>query len=246
MTNEVYDDSLDPIKPVDELEEFEEPTPKKQSPLEEKSKEDIVAMYQESQKQISRQGNEIGEMRRLVDELLRKQIMEPKPEKKPEPEADWEYNPKDAAEQLVNSKVSAIEAKLEAESRQRALKEFESKHPNYREEAAKDDFRDWVVKSQYRTSMYNKGNAGDFDAADELFNEWEVLNKSKEAASEENSTEARADQLKKASLERGGGTPTTKKIYRRADIRNLRLRDPEAYAARESEFHLAYQEGRVR
>lgn len=223
-------------------EELENEAVEKNSPLAGKSPEELIAMNEEAQKQISRQGNEIGELRRLTDEILRKQLESATP-KKPEPEADWDYNPKEATEQLVNSKVDAIEAKLEEESRTRALSSFEAKHPNFRDTSQSDDFRAWVMDSPFRVRMYESGNAGDFNAADELFSEWE-RNKPKEEKPDNDS--AKKQLLKDAKMEKGGGSPNTKKIYRRADIRNLRLNDPQAYEARAEEFHLAYTEGRIR
>ena len=221
--------------------ELTEPTEKK-SLLADKSVDELITMNEDAQKQISRQGNEIGDLRALTDEILRKQLEDTKP-KEPTPEVDWDYNPKEAAEQLVAEKVDAIEAKLEEGQRQRALETFTEKHPNYRDVSSSDDFREWVTNSQYRVRMYENGNAGDFNAADDLFTEWERLNPGEEA---DDSASEQKQKLKDAKMEKGGGSPATKKIYRRADIRNLRLTDRAAYEARSDEFHLAYQEGRVR
>lgn len=231
---------------TEELENIEEGLEKdeKKSPLADKSSDELIAMNEDAQKQISRQGNEIGELRRLTDEILRKQLEEKVP-KKAEPEVDWEYAPKEATEQLVQEKVDAIEAKLEEGNRQRALDAFTSKHPNYAQEAQADDFRKWVMDSNFRVRMYEAGNAGDFKAADELFSDWEKIKESTEK--EPDNTDAQKEKaLKDAKLESGGGQPNTKKIFRRSEIRELRLRDPKAFKAREAEFHLAYQEGRVR
>lgn len=235
MTNAVHDGLT-----IDELEEGIEQENK--SPLAEKSMEELISMNEAAQKQISRQGNEIGELRTLTDDILRKQL-ESTPPKKAESEADWDYNPKEATEQLVNSKVDAIEAKMEEDRSQRALASFAEKHPNYKETAQSDKFREWVADSTYRAHMYDSGNAGDLLAADELFSEWERTNPTEEKP---DNVSERDEKLKAAKMETGNGAPTTKKIYRRAELRKLHLRDPEAYEARQEEFSLAYKEGRVR
>jgi hypothetical protein len=250
MTKETLDDELDPVPAIEEETPTDEPKdkdPRSADRLAGKTREDILEMYMESQKQISRQGNEIGDMRRVLDDVLRKQLESATP-KEPEPKPDWYEDPEKAAEKLVTDKVSAIEAKLDQETTARNLREFEQKHPGFRDTAASEDFREWVVKSTIRTRMYDTANAGDLEVADELFTEWDSYKKAQAPKEDESkeSAPSRNDNLRKASMETGGGAPATKKIYRRADIRNLRLRDPEAYAAREAEFHLAYQEGRVR
>jgi len=236
------------IEVHEELEIVEDPievTEEKESPLAGKSLDELIAMNDQAQKQISRQGNEIGELRNLTDEILRKQLESTTP-KKQESEVDWDYNPREAAEELVNSKVSVIEEKLEKEAFQRSLSVFENKHPKYKQIAEEEAFREWVGKSGYRTGMYTKGNSGDLSAADELFTEWENAKPQTDPENEENQDNDRQDKLKAAKMERGGGQPSTKKIFRRSELRALRLRDKEAYDARADEFHLAYQEGRVR
>ena len=223
------------------IEDKQEGKAEKKSVLADKSVEELISMNESAQQQISRQGNEIGELRNLTDEILRKQLEEKAPKKEAK-EADWEYNPQEAAEELVNSKVDAIEAKLEKDQRQRDLESFADKHPNYKETSADETFREWITKSSYRTSMYERGNAGDLLAADELFTEWDNV-KPKE---DNDGISERDQKLKDAQMEKGGGTPKSKKIFRRSEIRNLRLTKPLDYKAREDEFHLAYKEGRVR
>lgn len=209
-----------------------------------KTREELMTMNEEAQKQISKQGNEIGELRRLTDEILRKQLDDEAPEKT-KPEADWDYHPKEAAEELVQSKVQAIEEKLEESNRQRALADFTSKHPNFVEIAGAEDFRGWVSESPFRTRMYEQGNAGDLVAADSLLTEWARLDVSDDST-EDSTDDVKKKALKAAKMEKGGGTPSSKKVYRRRDIINLRLNDPKAFETRRAEISLAYKEGRVR
>jgi len=236
----MLDDANDDLVIQEDL--TKETKEEKKSPLAEKSVDELISMNEEAQKQISRQGNEIGELRDLTSEILRKQAESTAP-KKEAPEADWDYSPKEAAEQLINSKVDSLEAKIEEQQSQNALHAFASKHPNYREVAASDKFREWVTQSPVRTRMYDEGNAGNFTYADELFTEWSKV------STEEGKPETKQDTkqaLRDAKLESGAGTPDTKKVYNRKQLIKLRLRDPDAYEARLDEFRLAYQEGRVR
>ena len=206
-----------------------------------KSMEDIIKMHENAQKQISRQGNELGELRKLTDQILKQTAPKPKPKE----EADWDYNPKGAVEELVDERVNEIEDKLAGQARQREFEKFQEKHTDYATIAASEEFRNWVVESPYRTRLYQAADSHDYDAADDLFTEWEAR---QEAADPSNSSEKdeKSDILKKTSMERGGSAGGKKKIYRRADLVKLRIEKPDVYDARYDEISLAYREGRVR
>jgi len=59
-------------------------------------------------------------------------------------------------------------------------------------------------------------------------------------------TSARRQAMNAASVDSGGSGETSKKVYRRADLIQLKLRDPQGYAARQDEIDKAYQDGRIR
>jgi hypothetical protein len=52
--------------------------------------------------------------------------------------------------------------------------------------------------------------------------------------------------LKAAGVDTGGTGESSKKIYRRADLIQLKLRDPDRYEQLQPEIMAAYAEGRVR
>jgi len=55
-----------------------------------------------------------------------------------------------------------------------------------------------------------------------------------------------AKNLKSVAVDTGSPAPTSRKTYRRADLINLRLRDPARYEAMQDEIMAAYAEGRVK
>jgi hypothetical protein len=59
-------------------------------------------------------------------------------------------------------------------------------------------------------------------------------------------TTARDQSLKAASVDTGGSGETTRKVYRRADLIRLKMRDPVKYDAMSDEIMAAYSEGRVK
>ena len=87
------------------------------------------------------------------------------------------------------------------------------------------------------------------DYAIELFDMYDKLNmidKTQEVKKEE--SKKRQDALKKTSSETrsSGDSIGGKKIYRRADLINLQVSDPNRYAALSDEIQSAYVEGRVK
>jgi hypothetical protein len=87
------------------------------------------------------------------------------------------------------------------------------------------------------------------DLAIELF-DWysttEMSKKTKEAKAGEK-TRIQTDMKKTSSETRSSGDSVGgKKIYRRADLINLQVSDPNRYASLADEIHSAYAEGRVK
>ena len=70
-----------------------------------KSLEDIVKMHQEAEKLIGRQAQEVGEVRRLADELLKQQLSSNKQKAQPEvqetQEIDFFEDPKTAVQKAA-------------------------------------------------------------------------------------------------------------------------------------------------
>ncbi len=230
-----YDDSGSPeVKdPVSESKPVEE-TP---TGLAGKSVEELIEMNKEAQKQISRQGNEIGELRKFTDDYLKKEL-----EKETEEYDDYDKEVVQIAEKVANSKVKAIEERMEAEVRQRRFDEFETAHPDWRKEAENPAFQKWVAESKFRSRMYQEADNHDFEAADELFNEWEDVSKDVKSMEDEE----KASALNAAKVETSGGSSKTKRIYSRAELINLKVTDPAKYARHADEIRLAYAENRVK
>jgi hypothetical protein len=213
-----------------------------------KAIEDVVKMHQEAEKLIDRQAKEVGEVRRLADELLRSQL-QPKPvvvEEKPE--VDFFADPQEAVRQAVDRhpKVVAAEQYALQANRMAAAQKLQQMHPDFTQVVQDVEFSNWVKSSKIRSQLYQQAEAYDVDAADELLSTFKQLNAKRTQQVTEADTQARSKALKSASVDTGGSGESGKKVYRRADLIQLKLRDPAAYAARQEEIDLAYQEGRIR
>lgn len=202
------------------------------------------ALYFRSQ--MGKQAHEVGELRRLTDQLLQVQL-KPKEEDKPK-EVDFFENPQEAVRRQIESNPELQQVKalaLQAKQEQARLK-LQQLHPDFTQVVQDTEFAEWVKSSKIRQKLFMEAENYDVDAADELLSTYKQLRNVRTKAVEATENKARRDVASKASVDSGGSGESSKKIYRRADLIQLKLRDPQAYAARQDEIMRAYAEGRVR
>ena len=225
--------------------EYEEDIPEKYKG---KSVKEIVRMHQEAERAIGKQGSEVGELRRLVDDYIRAQTITQKaPEV--EEEIDFFEDPNTAIARAIEKHPKVRQAEQMAAQLQRAeaLSKLKSEHPDFTQVVQDPAFAEWVTKSKVRTELYARADQNyDFDAATELLSTWkERKNVVQQAADVEKISRKQA--IKSASTGSGKGTgESSKKTYRRSDIIELMRRDPERYQALSTEIMQAYAEGRVK
>jgi hypothetical protein len=215
-----------------------------------KSLDEIVRMHQEAEKLIGKQAQEVGEVRKLADELIKQNLGSRQQQtRQEEPEVDFFENPQKAVQRTVDNHpdiLAARQATLEmkrAQIQQRLAQE----HPDFGEIAKDQDFANWVKSSPVRIQIFEQANSGyDFDSANELLSTYKQLRtvKSKQVSDEGEVT--RKQNLKAVGVDVGGSGESSKKVYRRADLIQLQLRDPDRYASLSDEIMQAYVEKRVR
>jgi hypothetical protein len=123
-------------------------------------------------------------------------------------------------------------------------------HPDFGQIVQDAEFAKWVGESKKRVQMFREAEAYDLDSADELLSTFKQLKGVKQrqtvAAVSETEKAARKQTMQAASVETGGTGESTRKIYRRTDLINLRLRDPMKFEAMQDDIDAAYREGRVK
>lgn len=217
-----------------------------------KSIEEIVQMHQEAEKLVGRQSSEVGELRKIVDDFIKTKAEETKQEISPnndlDDEVDFFDNPKEAVARAVagSTEMKQMQELLAAQKQQEVLGKISAKHPDYMEVIQDPAFGEWVKSSTVRVELLQRADNYDFNAADELLSVWserkEVVNKAKEVNEQD-----RKQQRKAATTGgKGSGEPISRKIYKRSDIVQLMISDPERYKANVDEFDRAYREGRVK
>ena len=91
--------------------------------------------------------------------------------------------------------------------------------------------------------MFQRAHSNyEFDVADELF----TMYKDASGIKKEESAKNTSKKLKQAAVETGSTNTVKRKVYRRADLINLRMTDPKKYEAMEDDIMRAYTEGRVK
>jgi hypothetical protein len=224
-----------------------------------KSLDEIVRMHQEAEKLIGRQAQEVGEVRKLADSLLKQQL-EAKHDKQPEQaqEIDWFDDPQKAINQALESNpvLRQLQEQQAIQAQRAALDVIEKSHPDFVSVAQSEDFQQWVAESKVRQRLYNDANNYDADSALELLNNYKSLrglkqqkeetSKAADEALKKTDSEGRSKALKAAAVQQGGTGETGKPVYRRADLIRLRMQDPNRYESMADEILAAYAEGRVR
>lgn len=215
-----------------------------------KSLDEIVKMHQEAEKLIGKQAQEVGEVRKLADELIRQNLGSKQQQiKQDEPEIDFFEDPKKAVQRTVDSHpdiVAARQATLEMK-RTQIQQRLAQDHPDFGDIAKDQDFANWVKSSPVRIELFKRADAEyDYDSANELLSTYKQLRGVKKQQSEASNEATRKQNLKAAAVDTGGSGESSKKVYRRADLIRLKMQDPNRYDALSDEIMAAYQEGRVR
>ena len=216
-----------------------------------KSVKDIVRMHQEAERAIGKQGSEVGELRRIVDDFVKTQtVTQQQQAPVVEDEVDFFTDPDTAIARAIerHPKVRQAEELNGQLKRAEALANLKSAHPDFSEVVQDGSFVDWIGKSKVRQELFSRADRNfDFDAANELLSTWkerkQVVNQSQAVEKIE-----RKQAIRSASTgsTKGSGETASKKTYRRADIIELMRTNPDRYQQLSDEIMKAYAEGRVK
>jgi hypothetical protein len=217
-----------------------------------KSIEEIVQMHQEAEKLVGRQSSEVGELRKIVDDFIKTKAEETKQKISPnnnlDDEVDFFDNPKEAVARAVagSTEVKQMQELLAAQKQQEVLSKISAKHPDYMEVIQDPAFGEWVKSSTVRVELLQRADNYDFNAADELLSVWSERKESVSKVKNVNEQDRKQQRRAATTGGKGSGEPISRKIYKRSDIIQLMISDPERYKANVDEFDRAYREGRVK
>lgn len=255
------------VEPATTAEPQAEPAPSTPSAYQDKSIEEVIAIADEREKSYnelrtlqSRQANELGEVRRMADQLIQADVRTrttevPAPvQEKVELDLDDPDAAASAIQKMVDARVEqalqGVHGQVQSIGRTSFEQQMDQAHPGWREFSSQQKFVDWVGASPVRTENYKQASQGDFAYASEILETYKALHPDAVAATDPAvAAQQQADKVVAATLESGSSAPTAggaKPVYKRSDILHLRMTDPRKYRAYSSEIDLAYKEGRVK
>jgi predicted RNA-binding protein YlqC (UPF0109 family) len=214
-----------------------------------KDLKEIARMHQEAEKLIGRQGSEVGELRKIVDDFIKAQAATNQQPQEPVEEVDFFADPEKAVSKAIENHPKIKQAEQAALQMKIAetVNMLKQKHPDFMEVASDASFQEWVKASKVRVQLFASANNYDFDAADELLTVWKERKQVADATIKaEKQDRDRVLKSATATAAKSSEEVASKKIYRRADIIKLMQTDPDRYDALQPEIMAAYRENRVR
>ena len=219
-----------------------------------KSAAEIARMHRELETRMGQQSQEVGELRRAFDDMVKNSIAaqnSPTPEPEAVEEVDFFADPSAAVARAIENHPTVKQAQAVAAEmgKSQALAQLKAAHPDMQEVLADSGFKDWVGQSPYRQQMYQQADQQyDFGAANELLTLYKERKGvvAKTAEVEKVAQKQAVKQASTGSSRSAAQGRSPKKTYRRADIIELMKTNPKRYEALSDEIMQAYAEGRVK
>jgi hypothetical protein len=213
-----------------------------------KTPAELIKMHQEAESRIGQQGQEVGQLRKVVDDFILNQSKVNEPEQAEE--IDFFAEPDRAVEHKISNHptIKQLEQLGNQMRQSQTLSALQQRHPDIKEIAMDANFQKWVVGSKIRSELYERANHKyDYDAADELFSSWKsTQNIAKQTVNVERKERKQTLNAASTGGANGSSEAPSRKIYRRSDIIELMRTNPQRYQAMSDEIMKAYQEGRVK
>tara|TARA_R110000772_G_scaffold4394_2_gene15478 strand:- start:2150 stop:2980 length:831 start_codon:yes stop_codon:yes gene_type:complete len=221
-----------------------------------KNVDEIVKSYANLEQQFGRQGSELGELRKLADSLIQKNLQDTSNTRsesleKSISEDDFYSDPVNAVRKVVEEALEPMKSNLSQTKVDSTVQRLQAKHPDMADVVNDLGFQQWIMESTPRQDMWVKASNGDFEYADELFTQYKGNNTSQVQAQKEQKQVVKSKELEDASSVSAGasqdaGGSSGKTIYRRSELIRLKMNDPTRYGDLHGEIMQAYAEGRVR
>lgn len=232
-------------------EEISEETDNMPDKFKGKSINDVVNSYLELEKSYGQRANDVGELRKLTDQLLEQQLSQKQETTEDSIDVDSLLeNPEETVSKLVEKQTKPLMDELQQYKRQGARDVFEKKHPDYMDVVNSQEFQEWVTESPVRQKLFiDADKKYDYDMGSEILNLYKSTNNIKQEQEEiqqETNKKKRSKALKNASTETGtAGTPS-KKVFSRKQLIHMKINNPSKYEAMSEDIRLAYANGRIK
>lgn len=224
-----------------------------------KAPEEIAKSYVELEKAYSRQGQDIGRLRKTVDEMLElelrgSKLKQEEPSTKPVEASELFDDPdkvvRGVAREVADERVKGLEQQLMQERLARAKSDFAKQFPTWEQDAHDPEFINWIHEKPHRVKLARAADAWDFDAAETLFG---TYYDQREAQKAKVSKQELKQKVKEVTLETAGaGAPDLEQTFSRSALMDKRLaakrgdRSADTWLRNNAEaIAIAYEEGRI-
>ena len=240
-------------EPIEDVVEQEEVAEDEDTPeiYRGKSASELAKILQDKERQIGQQGNELHNLRSTLDAMALNTSKASEPEQEPIQEADFFSDPTNTVNRAIEQHPALRQAQEMAQKMAYAqgLATLQQRHPDLKEIMDSPKFVEWIKSSSVRTNRLARADQmGDVEEADDLISTFKQLNQV-EATAKEASKKAQKQAVKSANTGAVRGNSDvrgSRRVYRRADIRELMKTNPQRYEDLQPEIMQAYVEGRVR
>ncbi len=198
-----------------------------------KSLDDVIRSYEELEKLNSRQSQDLGAMRKTVDQLLdiqKQQASSPAQEPSKPVSVDDLYEDADGnirrvAKEELSGEITELKSELNQLRLERKLAQLEGKFPDWQQRVQEPEFSSWINESAYRQRMFQDADGGDFDAAEEILGMYYEQNRRQDVQDQqEQERRQHTSDLNAAMLESSSpATPQLDDTYSRHDLMEARL-----------------------
>lgn len=194
--------------------------------------EELAEKYQSVRKSMGRQANELGDLRKAVEQ------MQQQPE--PEPDGDFFDNPAEHLERIIDKKLQPLIGSISANRAEAVATKLDSDHPGWRDTVAGEEFQAWVAEDPGRTRLYQEADQQfNYTSATTLIKTWDELN------SEMQQSEERAEVARAARTESGGPVGRRGRRFSAGQLQHMKATQPAQYEAMLPDIMAAYRDGRV-
>ena len=129
-----------------------------------KSIEDVISSYQNLEKDYGRQGQELGQLRGHVDQLLQTTIQKQEPAVQEQEAPSFYDDPENYISRVLEEKLAPLVGRVNNTEQTQTVNRFNEEYPNWQETVNSSEFHQWVSQSPIRLELHAKANQADYNA----------------------------------------------------------------------------------
>lgn len=220
-----------------------------------KTFEQAIEMYTNLEQAYGRQGNEFGEVKSLAAQILQNQVAAASPAKAtPAVDADTLLeNPVEVINDLVsnNPVIQELAGRVVNTEKTLTVEALERKHGDLKDIGKMEGFQNWVRSNPSRLVRFQKADDGDLAEADDLVSTYKEIQAAK--AERQANTRNKQRQALAVPAAGSGSSPSAlnesgvkKPIFSKAQLMQLKFKDPARYERMQPQILRAYIDKRVR